>query len=198
MPSMAARLLLILGRSVGFAGTALTVALMAWWGQDLFRYAFFSEDPTWDEVGVIPFVVVLRVIVASWGVWSVVGSTDVPCCLCPPGGLRLFFPPLVRLVLPAHGNGLGLPLLGSRRRLLLPGRLRNGWLRPALASSQCPTPQRQLVETSRAEFPGLARLYAFRRYLQKVSKFSVPKPLQSVTSDVLSRQSVGAKLNRHN
>lgn len=72
MPSMAARLLLILGRSVGFAGAALTVALMAWWGQDLFRYAFFSEDPTWDEVGVIPFVVVLRVIVASWGVWSVV------------------------------------------------------------------------------------------------------------------------------
>jgi hypothetical protein len=41
-------------------------------------------------------------------------------------------------------------------------------------------------------------LYAVCRYLQKVSKFSVPKALQSVASDVSSSQSVGAKLNRHN
>jgi hypothetical protein len=41
-------------------------------------------------------------------------------------------------------------------------------------------------------------LYAVCRYLQKVSKFFVPKTLQSVTSDVSSCQSVGAKLNRHN
>ncbi len=66
------RLLLIAARSIGFAGAALTVALMVWWGQDLLRYAFFSEDPTWGEVGVIPFVVALRAIVAVWVVWSVV------------------------------------------------------------------------------------------------------------------------------
>jgi hypothetical protein len=41
-------------------------------------------------------------------------------------------------------------------------------------------------------------LCAFRRYLQKVSKFLVSSPLQSVTSEVSSWQSVGAKLNRHN
>jgi hypothetical protein len=72
MPSLTTRLLLILGRSTGFVGAALTVALMAWWGRDLFRYALFSEDPTWDEVGVIPFVVVLRIIVAAWVAWVVV------------------------------------------------------------------------------------------------------------------------------
>ena len=41
-------------------------------------------------------------------------------------------------------------------------------------------------------------LYANCRYLQKVSKFSVPRPLQSVTSEVSLVQSVGAKLKRHN
>jgi hypothetical protein len=72
MPPTTARLFLILGRSIGLAGAALSVALMAWWGQDLARYAFFSEDPTWAEVGVEPFVIVLRLIVAAWVVWSVV------------------------------------------------------------------------------------------------------------------------------
>jgi hypothetical protein len=67
-----ARLLLILGRLVGFAGAVLTVGLMAWWGYDLARYAFFSENPTWAEVGVEPFVQVLRIIVAGWVVWSVI------------------------------------------------------------------------------------------------------------------------------
>ncbi len=68
----AARLLLILGRLVGFAGAAFTIALMVWWGYDLARYAFFSENPTWAEVGVEPFVQVLRIIVAAWVVWSVI------------------------------------------------------------------------------------------------------------------------------
>jgi hypothetical protein len=71
MPPMMARLLRIVGRLMGLAGAALTVILMAWWGQDLFRYAFFSSDPTWGEVGVIPFVVVLRIVVAAWVAWSV-------------------------------------------------------------------------------------------------------------------------------
>ena len=66
------RLLLDLGRLVGFAGAALSIALMAWWGYDVIRYAFFSENSTWGEVGVIPFVVVLRIIVAAWVVWSVI------------------------------------------------------------------------------------------------------------------------------
>jgi hypothetical protein len=39
--------------------------MMAWWAQDLFRYAFFSKDLAWDEVGGIPFVIFLRVIVAA-------------------------------------------------------------------------------------------------------------------------------------
>ena len=41
-------------------------------------------------------------------------------------------------------------------------------------------------------------LCAFCRYLRKVSRFDVPRALQSVASDVSSCQSVGAKLNRHN
>lgn len=71
-PTTARSLLPILGRSFGLAGAVLTVILMAWRGQDLFRYTFFSEDPTWTEVGVEPFVIVLRIIVAAWVVWSVV------------------------------------------------------------------------------------------------------------------------------
>src|SRR5215217_7638979 len=54
----------------------------------------------------------------------------------------------------------------------------------------CSAPERLTLRTT--------SLCAFGRYLQKDSKFSVPKPLQSVTSDVSSYQSVGAKLNRHN
>ena len=41
-------------------------------GTGLFRYAFFSEDPAWDEVGGVPFVIFLRVIVAAGVAWSVV------------------------------------------------------------------------------------------------------------------------------
>jgi hypothetical protein len=67
-----AKVLIVVGRLVGLAGAALTIALMAWWAYDLSRYAFFSEDPTWAEVGVEPFVIVLRIIVAAWVVWSVV------------------------------------------------------------------------------------------------------------------------------
>lgn len=67
-----ARLLVVLGRLVGLAGAVLTSALMAWWAYDLTRYAFFSEDPTWAEVGVEPFVIALRIIVAAWVIWSIV------------------------------------------------------------------------------------------------------------------------------
>jgi hypothetical protein len=41
-------------------------------GYDLLRYAFLSEDLTWGEVGLIPFVVALRILVAAWVAWSVV------------------------------------------------------------------------------------------------------------------------------
>ena len=67
-----ARTLLVLGRMLAFAAAALAVGLMAWWGYDLLRYAFLSEDPTWGEVGLIPFVVALRILVAAWVAWSVV------------------------------------------------------------------------------------------------------------------------------
>jgi hypothetical protein len=70
-----------LGRLVGFAGAALSITLMAWWEYDVIRYAFFSETPTWGEVGIIPFVVVLRIIVAAEVVWSVIrleGRTLLP------------------------------------------------------------------------------------------------------------------------
>ena len=76
---MTVRLLLILGRSVGFAGAALTAVLMAWWGQDLFRYAFFSEDPTWDEVGVIPFVDAFGSSSRRGPRGASSGSTEAPC-----------------------------------------------------------------------------------------------------------------------
>jgi hypothetical protein len=87
--SAIAWLLVVLGRLVGFVGAALTIALMVWWGNDLARYVFFSENPTWGEVGVIPFVVVLRIIVAAWVVWSVIrldGRTLVSVLLLAFGG----------------------------------------------------------------------------------------------------------------
>ena len=65
-----ARLLFVLGRLVVLAA-ALSIALMAWWGYDLLRYAVQYRDPTWSEVGVIPFVVVLRIVVAAWVAWGV-------------------------------------------------------------------------------------------------------------------------------
>ena len=65
-------LVVLLGRVVGAVGAALTIALMAWWGYDLAHYLFFSENPTWAEVGVEPFVVILRIIVAAWVICSVI------------------------------------------------------------------------------------------------------------------------------
>jgi hypothetical protein len=41
-PSATSRLLLQAARLVGFAGAALVV-LMAWWGQEVYGYLFFSE-----------------------------------------------------------------------------------------------------------------------------------------------------------
>ncbi len=67
-----ARLLGLLGRLVGFAGAALSIALMAWWEYDSVRYLYFSENSTWGEVGATPFVAVLRIVVAGWIVWSVI------------------------------------------------------------------------------------------------------------------------------
>ena len=72
MLSTIIRLFLISGRLVGFAAAALTFALMVWWGQSLFRYAFFHEDPTWGEVGIVPLVIALRIFVAAWAAWNVV------------------------------------------------------------------------------------------------------------------------------
>ncbi len=72
LPDMA-RMFLVLGRVVAFAAAALAIVLMAWQGYDLLRYAFVSEDPTWGEVGVFPFVVALRILLAAWVVRSVVG-----------------------------------------------------------------------------------------------------------------------------
>ena len=45
---------------------------MAWWEYVVISSTFFSETPTWGEVGVIPFVVGLRTIVAAGAVWSVI------------------------------------------------------------------------------------------------------------------------------
>jgi hypothetical protein len=62
---------------------------MAWWGNDLARYLFFSENPTWGAVGVIPFVVVLRILVAAWVIWSVIrldGRTLLRVLLAAFGG----------------------------------------------------------------------------------------------------------------
>jgi hypothetical protein len=67
-----ARILLVLGRTVAFAAAALSVGLISWRGYyDLLRYAS-SADPTWGEVGIIPFMGALRIVVAVWVAWSVV------------------------------------------------------------------------------------------------------------------------------
>lgn len=71
LPPLALRLL-VLGRMTALAAAALSVGLMSWWGYDLLRYAFLYEDPTWGEVGIIPFVVALRIVVAVWVAWGVV------------------------------------------------------------------------------------------------------------------------------
>jgi hypothetical protein len=76
------------GRLIALAAAALAIGLMAWWGYDLLRYAVFYRDPTWDEVGVIPFVVVLRIAVAVWVAW---------------GAIRLGGGPLARTLLAAFG-----------------------------------------------------------------------------------------------
>jgi hypothetical protein len=66
-----ARTLLGVGRLVAFAAALLIFVLMAWQGYDLFRYVF-SRNTQWGEVGVLPYVIVLRFIVAGWVVWAVV------------------------------------------------------------------------------------------------------------------------------
>ena len=65
------RTLIVMGRLVAFVAAILLFVLMAWQGYDLLRYAF-SRNAQWGEVGVLPFVIVLRFIVAGWVVWAVV------------------------------------------------------------------------------------------------------------------------------
>ncbi len=65
-----ARTLLGVGRLVAFAAALLIFVLMAWQGYDLLRYVF-SRNTQWGEVGVLPFVIVLRFIVAGWVLWAV-------------------------------------------------------------------------------------------------------------------------------
>jgi hypothetical protein len=68
----AARPVLLLGRLIALSGTVLAVGLMAWQAYDLLRYAFSYEHPTWGEVGLLPFVTGLRIIVAAWVVRSAI------------------------------------------------------------------------------------------------------------------------------
>ena len=82
------RLLVALGCMAALAAAALEISLMSWWGYDLLRYAFSHKDPTWGEVGVIPMVVVLRLVVAAWVAW---------------GAIRLDGRPLARTLLAASG-----------------------------------------------------------------------------------------------
>ena len=83
----AARTLIVVGRLVAVAAAILIFVLMAWQGYDLLRYAF-SRNARWGEVGVLPFVIVLRFIVAGWVVWA---------------ALRLDGRALVRVLLAAFG-----------------------------------------------------------------------------------------------
>ena len=76
-----AQLLVILGRLVGFAVAALTIVLCVWWGSEVIRYLFFSENPTWGEVGAIPAVLVLRIVAAAWVMWGVL-KFDLRPLLC--------------------------------------------------------------------------------------------------------------------
>ncbi len=68
----AARTLLVLGRLVALTAATLIVALVAKQGYELFRYASFSESPTWGEVGILPFVYAPWTFVAGWVAWGVV------------------------------------------------------------------------------------------------------------------------------
>ena len=96
-----ARTLLFVGRLVAFAAALLIFVLMTWQGYDLLRYVF-SRNARWGEVGVLPFVIVLRFIVAGWVVWAVV---------------KLDGRPLMRVLLAAFG--VNFLLLYGRYFLLL-------------------------------------------------------------------------------
>jgi hypothetical protein len=83
-----ARPVLFDGRLISLVGAALATGLMTWRVYELLRYAFLSEHPTWDEVGLLPFVIGLRIIVAAWVGWSTI---------------RLWGDTLVRVLLTAFG-----------------------------------------------------------------------------------------------
>jgi hypothetical protein len=86
--SEGARPVLFVGRLIALVGTALAAGLITWRVYELLRYAFLSEHPTWDEVGLLPFVIGLRIIVAAWVGWSTI---------------RLWGGTLVRVLLTAFG-----------------------------------------------------------------------------------------------
>jgi hypothetical protein len=84
---------MIAARLTGFASAALTFVLMVWRGQDLLRYALFSEDPTWAEVRVESFVIILRIIVSAWVAWSVArlaGGGELRRALLVASGVSFF------------------------------------------------------------------------------------------------------------
>ena len=70
-PPVVARLLAMLGCSVGFAVAVVTITLTVWLGTVIIRYLFFSEGPTLGEVGIFPVLLPMRLIVAAWVMWSV-------------------------------------------------------------------------------------------------------------------------------
>lgn len=83
--SEGARPVLFVGCLIGLVGAALAAGLMTW---RVLRYAFLSEHPRWDEVGLLPFVIASRIIVAAWVGWDTI---------------RLWGGTLVRVLLTAFG-----------------------------------------------------------------------------------------------
>ena len=71
MLSDTTRSILFFGRLVAFAAAVLSIAFMGWQGYRLFGYVLFSGRAAWADVGVLPFVAVLRVAVGVWVAWSV-------------------------------------------------------------------------------------------------------------------------------
>lgn len=67
-----ARLLVVLGRSVGFTVAALSTVLLVWWGYEVIvdYLLAYSAGPRWAEAGGILFMLALRLIAALWVMWS--------------------------------------------------------------------------------------------------------------------------------
>ena len=66
-----ARLIDVLGRSVGFAVAALSAVLAVGWGYYVIRnHLTFPANPAWSDVAHIFFFGILRLVVAGWVMWS--------------------------------------------------------------------------------------------------------------------------------